>query len=94
MPGRARSIRRAGTFRSGRRQCRKGSKAIYSPTKKLDVKAQADWDNENDTIAYSDLSVFYKLTEKFRLGGGYLSRDYDLYDYGASPWDRVKDNLI
>lgn len=74
-----------------------GSKLLYSPTKKLDVKLQGDWDNEESTVAYADLSAFYKLTDKFRFGGGYLGRDHDLYDYDVSPieqWNRVKENLI
>jgi lipopolysaccharide assembly outer membrane protein LptD (OstA) len=74
-----------------------GSKVLYSPTKKVDLKAQGDWDTEKDTFAYVDLSAFYKVTEKFRFGGGYLARDHDLYDYDFSPvaqWNRVKENLI
>lgn len=73
-----------------------GSKILYTPTKKLDVKLQGDWDNEQSTFAYADLSAFYKLTEKFRFGGGYIGRDHDLYDYAKSDveeWNRVKDNL-
>lgn len=74
-----------------------GTKILYSPTKKFDVKAQADWDTEKSTVAYADLSAFYKLSEKFRLGGGYLARDHQLYDYGTSAvdeWNYAKDNLI
>jgi len=74
-----------------------GTKAVYSPTKALDLKAQGEWDTEADTLAYVDLSAFYKVNEKFRLGGGYLARDHQLYDYAESPvmeWNRVKENLI
>jgi len=73
-----------------------GTKMVYSPTKKVDIKALGEWDTENDTVAYADLSAFYKLTEKFRFGGGYLGRDHRLYDYEVSPveeWNRVKENL-
>ena len=74
-----------------------GTKAIYSPTKALDLKAQGEWDTEEDTLAYVDLGAVYKVNEKFRLGGGYLARDHRLYDYSVSPveeWNRVKENLI
>ena len=74
-----------------------GSKLKYSPTERFDTKLHTEWDAENDTFAYVDLSAFYKLTEKFRLGGGYLGRDHELYDYDLSPveeWNRVKENLI
>ena len=73
-----------------------GSKIVYSPNKKLDIKAQGEWDNEANTMAYADLSAFYKLTEKFRLGGGYLARDHALYDYDVSvvdQWNYMKDNV-
>ena len=74
-----------------------GTKILYSPNKKLDIKAQADWDNEANAVAYADLSAFYKLSERFRLGGGYLARDHALYDYAPSlvpEWNRMRDNLI
>jgi lipopolysaccharide assembly outer membrane protein LptD (OstA) len=74
-----------------------GTKILYSPTSKLDLKAHADWDNAENTVAYADLSAFYKITEKVRLGGGYLGRDHALYDYAQSDveqWNRVKENLI
>ena len=73
-----------------------GTKAVYSPTDKLDVKAQAEWDTEEETFAYADLSAFYKLTEKFRFGGGYLARDHEVYDYDKAlidDWNRVHNSL-
>jgi len=74
-----------------------GSKVVFSPSDKWDMKALAEWDTEDETFAYVDLSAFYKLSEKFRLGGGYLARDHQLYDYDVSPvaqWNRVKENLV
>ena len=74
-----------------------GTKVTAAPTEALDLKAQAEWDLEADTIAYVDLSAFYKLSEKLRFGGGYLARDHQLYDYDVSPvleWNRVKENMI
>ena len=74
-----------------------GTKMVYAPSEKIDMKAHAEWDTEKETFAYADLSSFYKLTEKFRFGGGYLGRDHDVYDYGVSAvdqWNRVKENLI
>lgn len=74
-----------------------GTKAVYAPTEKIDTKAQVEWDTEKDTVAYADLSAFYKLNDHFRFGGGYLGRDHKLYDYDTSivpEWDRVKENLL
>lgn len=74
-----------------------GTKLIYSPTKRLDIRGTTDWDTENDQIAYTDISAFYKLTEHFRLGGGYLKRAHDVYDYGPimnDEWSSSDKELI
>ncbi len=74
-----------------------GSRLLVSPDEALDIKVQGDWDVEEETFAYVDLSAFYKLNEKIRFGGGYLARDHQLYDYDVSPimqWNRVKESLI
>jgi lipopolysaccharide export system protein LptA len=74
-----------------------GSKLFVTPNESIDIKAQGEWDTEEETFAYVDLSAFYKLNEKVRLGGGYLARDHQLYDYDVSPvmqWNRVDENLV
>lgn len=74
-----------------------GTKMRYSPTDRVDVHAQGEWDTEENTFAYVDLNAFYQMTDKFRLGGGYLARDHQLYDYDVSPvaqWNQIKENLI
>ena len=74
-----------------------GAKAVAAPTKDVDVKAQVEWDTDDDLIAYANLAAFYKVNENFRFGGGYLGRDHDLTDYGYSPvaqWNRVKESLV
>lgn len=73
-----------------------GEDIKYSPSKRFDAKAQVEWDNEEDKVAYADLNAFYKLTDTFRFGGGYIGRDHALYDYDKSDvdqWNYVKDNL-
>lgn len=74
-----------------------GTRVLYAPTEKLDLKAVGEWDTEDETVAYADLSAFYQLSETFRLGGGYLGRDHVITDYDVSPiaqWNCVKENLI
>lgn len=74
-----------------------GTKIHYAPTEDVDLFGHGQWDVKNDTMAYVDLSAFYKVNEKIRFGGGYLARDHRLYDYGMSPvmeWNRARDNLI
>jgi hypothetical protein len=73
-----------------------GVKAAWTPSDKLDVKVQSEYDTENDLFAYVNLSTFYQLNRAVRLGGGYLGRDHDIYDYAPSPvaqWNRVNENL-
>ncbi len=73
-----------------------GAKAAWTPSDKLDVKARSEYDTEDDTFAYVNFSTFYQLNKAVRLGGGYLGRDHDLYDYAPSPvaqWNRVRENL-
>ncbi len=80
-----------------------GARLLLSPNERVDIKTQAEWDLEEDVTAYADLSAFYKVNEKLRVGGGYIGRDHRLYDYGTrapdyeSPvpqWDRVRENLV
>ena len=74
-----------------------GTQILYEPSKRLDIKAQAEWDNAEDTVAFADLSAFYKLTDRFRFGGGYLARDHKIYDYALSPvdeWNHMQDSLV
>ncbi len=74
-----------------------GSRAVYSPSEKIDVKLQSEYDTDTDQFAYVNFSTFYQLSRTVRLGGGYLGRDHDLYDYALSPvdqWNRVNENLI
>ena len=73
-----------------------GAKVVWTPSDKLDVKTQSEYDTENDAFAYVNFSTFYQLNKAVRLGGGYLGRDHDLYDYARSPveeWNRVRENL-
>jgi len=73
-----------------------GARAAYKPSEKVDIKVHSEYDTENDEFAYVNFNTFYQLNKKVRLGGGYLGRDHDLYDYASSPvaqWNRVNENL-
>jgi lipopolysaccharide assembly outer membrane protein LptD (OstA) len=74
-----------------------GTTFTVSPGDALDIKAHGEWDTEESTVAYADLSAFYRINEKLRLGGGYLARDHKLYDYDVSPvmqWRCADENLL
>lgn len=74
-----------------------GARANASPTERIDVSTHGEWDTEEDKAAYVDIGAFYKVSEKFRFGGGYLARDHRIYDCGLSPvaeWNRAKQKLV
>ncbi|MFA7173036.1 MAG: LptA/OstA family protein [Kiritimatiellia bacterium] len=73
-----------------------GTRLVYTPSEKLDVKMHTEYDSENEKFAYVNFATFYELQKGFRLGGGYLGRDHELYDYDRSrvpQWNRVNENL-
>lgn len=74
-----------------------GTKVVLSPTRKLDVRGVTEWDNTESQIAYTDIGAFYRMTERFRLGGGYLFRDHSIYDYGVplvDEWSYADKELL
>lgn len=73
-----------------------GTKIDWLPNDGITLRTHAEWDTKHDKMAFADFSAFYKLNEKFRIGGGYLGRDHRLFDYDLSPvaqWNRMKENL-
>ncbi|MFO7937657.1 MAG: LptA/OstA family protein [Kiritimatiellia bacterium] len=73
-----------------------GTKAAWTPSEDVYVKAQTEYDTEEDAFAYVNFSTFYQLTKAVRLGGGYIGRDHEIYDYAPSPveqWNQVNENL-
>ena len=60
------------------------------------MKFHTEYDTESDAFAYVNFNTFYQLNKKVRLGGGYIGRDHELYDYALSPvaqWNHVSENL-
>jgi len=76
--------------------CMYGTQVDYKPSDAVDIKFQGEYDNEHDKFAYINFNTFYRLNKQVRVGGGYLGRDHDIYDYALSPvaqWNRVNENL-
>jgi len=74
-----------------------GSKVLLHPLENLSFRAVGEWDSERETMAYVDLGAYYKIGDGFSIGGGYLVRDHDLYDYMLSPvakWNSVEDQVL
>ena len=73
-----------------------GSQVNYKPSEELDMKIHTEYDTESDEFAYVNFNTFYQMNKQLRLGGGYIGRDHELYDYAISPvaeWNRVNENL-
>lgn len=74
-----------------------GVKTVFSPIETLDSRAVAEWDMEEDRLAYIDLNAHYQLNSQFSVGGGYMARDHALYDYDVSPvaqWSRAEYSVL
>jgi lipopolysaccharide export system protein LptA len=70
-----------------------GMKTIFSPIESFQVRSIGEWNTEQDKMAYFDLGANYKISKSFNVGGGYMARDHEIYDYGISPiplWNRVE----
>ena len=73
-----------------------GARVNYAPTEDIDIYSRGEWDVEEDKVAYFDLCSFYKINKFFRLGGGYMGRDHQIYDYKEMPvhqWNRMREDL-
>jgi lipopolysaccharide assembly outer membrane protein LptD (OstA) len=74
-----------------------GMKTVFSPIESFQSRAVAEWDTEEDRLAYIDLNAHYKLTSRFSVGGGYMGRDHEMYDYASSPveqWNRAEYSVL
>ena len=61
-----------------------GLKARWMPTKSTQFAAQAEWDGEDDSIAYASFSWMQRLTDKVSWNLHYARRDSRWWDYAAS----------
>ena len=74
-----------------------GSKLLYYPIEDLSLRAVSEWDKERDVMAYVDVGAYYRMDEHFSVGGGYLTRNHDLYDFDKSPvekWNHVDNEVL
>jgi len=74
-----------------------GTKVLFHPVEDLSVRGVGEWDMERDVVAYVDLGAYYRMGERFSVGGGYLTRDHALYDFDKSPvaqWNEVNNKVL
>lgn len=68
-----------------------GLDAVYSPTRKLDVLMDVQYDPAEGRLAYWDIGLRAKM-DKITYYIGYLRRDHDMYDFYWT--DTIEDALI
>ena len=77
--------------------CLVGSKVLFHPIESLSFRAVGEWDAKRESMAYVDLGAYYRMDEHFSVGGGYLKRNHDLYDFDISPvakWNNVDNDVL
>ena len=65
-----------------------GVRARWYPTESSSLMARAEWDGENDTIAYADVAWSQKLSEKLSWTLSYSARDQRWWDFSSTPYDK------
>ncbi len=57
------------------------------PEEGLSVMARAEWDGENDSLAYADVALSKKFSENFSAAMSYSRRDHRWWDFSSVPFD-------
>ncbi len=71
--------------RDGEILCVPGMRVSWAPTEDAMLFSRLEWDGQNDTLAYADISWRHQLSEDFNYTIGYQLRDQRRWDYGYSP---------
>ncbi len=73
--------------RDGRVTVNPGVRARWFATKESSLMSRAEWDGENDTLAYADVAFSHRLADSFRYEMSYSARDQRWWDYSSTPYD-------
>lgn len=70
-----------------------GFRARYYPKEDITVAARAEWDGENDTLAYADVALAKKFSRNFTGNLSYSGRNHRWWDFSSVPFDpdRMRD---
>ncbi len=72
-----------------------GVRLRWFPDKKSQLSARAEYDGENDTIAYADISWRQIVNQAFNYQISYVKRNHRWWDYGVSPTtSKMKEDLF
>lgn len=73
---------------SGDRQVVPGTRIRYKPTKDVTFLTRTEYDCQNSSVAYADLSFLHRLSDSFSYYFGYSGRDHRVWDYLPSDYRR------
>ena len=65
-----------------------GFRARYSPARDVFLSTRVEYDTENEKLAYADVYFHHALSRTFAYYIGYAGRDYRIWDYLNSPYER------
>lgn len=64
-----------------------GLRARWFVSQDTTLSARAEWDGENDTVAYADVVFSHRLSGSFLYEISYMARDHRVWDYASTPFD-------
>ena len=73
--------------RDGKAMAAPGIRARWFATSDATLFSRAEWDGENDTLAYADVTWQHRLSKSFKYELSYTARDQRWWDYSSTPYD-------
>ena len=64
-----------------------GARAVWSLAEDSTLSARAEWDGENDTLAYASAAFSHRFSKSFLGTVSYSGRDQRWWDWSSSPYD-------
>ncbi len=73
--------------RDGKVTVNPGLRARWFATDDVALMSRVEWDGENDTVAYADVSFQHQVRRDFKYEISYSGRDQRLWDYSSTPYN-------
>ena len=73
----------------GKRDCfvAPGARVRWHPEKDLSLMARAEYDSDNNRVAFADAGMRHRLFDNFTYNVDYILRDFRCWDFSSSPYD-------
>ena len=73
--------------RDGKAVASPGVRARWHPTEDSSLLARAEWDGENDTVAYANVAWSQRISKDLSSTLSYSARDQRWWDFSSTPYD-------